>query len=164
MTTAAPMVPAGSAHLDLASAYEQVVEHEARKAVPVAERVTRWQQFGRPAISAAILLVAAWLWLLPPAWLTPTPDRAVIWPEGPAGTDLLLLNAADAIQLFRVHAGRLPQGGEVDSLIPNVALQTIPGGGFELQAPNGTTLTAPASAALLLLGYEIASPPGGPQQ
>jgi hypothetical protein len=152
--------PPAKAPLDLASAYDKVLEHEALKALPVAERVTLWQRFGRPMVAVVVFMVAAWLWLFPPAWLTPQPDRPVIWPEGPAGTQLLLVNAADAIELFRQNAGRLPLGPEVDSVVPSLLLRPGTGGGFELQAPDGTTLSAPPPAARSVLGYEIASPPG----
>ena len=157
---AAAARPAAPAPLDLASAYDKVLEQEALKAVPMVVRVTRWRRFGRPLAGVGVLMVAAWIWLLPPAWLMPRPDRPVIWPEGPAGTQLLLVNAADAIELFRQNAGRLPLGSEVDSVVPSVLLRPGLAGGFELQAPDGTILSAPPTAARSVLGYEIASPPG----
>lgn len=157
---AAAIRPAAPAPLDLASAYDKVLAHEALKAVPVVVRVTRWRRFGRPLAGVGVLIVAAWIWLLPPAWLTPRTDRPVIWPEGPAGTQLLLVNAADAIELFRQNAGRLPLGSEVDSVVPSVLLRPGLAGGFELQAPDGTILSAPPTAARSVLGYEIANPPG----
>ena len=155
--SAAPPAPA---HLDLSTAYDKVVEDEALKAVPVVELLTRWRRFGRPATGGVVLAIAAWFWLLPPAWLSPPPDRAVVWPAGPSGTQLLLVNAADAIELFRRNTGRLPQGLEVDSVVPSLLLRPAPNGGFELQALDGTTLNAPPPAEQTVLGFEIASPLG----
>ena len=157
---AVPATAPAAAPLDLASAYDKVLEHEALKAIPVAERVTLWHRFGRPIAGAMVCLAAGWIWFLPPAWLTPTPDQAVIWPKGPAGSNLLLVNAADAVESFRRNAGRLPLGAEADSVAPRVLMRALVGGGFELQAPDGTTLTAPAPEARAALGYQIVSPPG----
>ena len=157
---AAPTAAPVPAPLDLASAFDKVLEYEAEKAALVLERVTLWHRFGRTLAGLMICLAAVWIWFLPPAWLTPVPDQAVIFPTGPAGTKLLLVNSADAIELFRRHAGRLPVGAEVDSVAPRMLLRALVGGGFELQAPDGTTLTAPPPEARAGLGYEIVSPPG----
>jgi hypothetical protein len=151
-TTAAPVAPGPS---DLVGAYRQVLVHEAEKDLQTPERVSPWHRFGRQLGGVAISLVCVWLWLLPPAWLAPPPEQRAIWPKGEAGSHLLLINTADAIELFRESTGRLPQGAEVDSVAPSVTLRLLQDGGFELRAPDGQYLMAPPPSARSAMGYEL---------
>lgn len=139
----------------LVGAFRDVLEAEALKAVPAPEHLTWWRRIGRPVAAGAIVLTAAWLWFWPPGWLAPAPGPVVLWPPGPAGRHLLLVNSADAIVLFRERSGRLPAGAELDTVAPGVGFQPLPDGGFELQSAAGDTLRAPPHSPLSGMSYEL---------
>ncbi len=137
--TAAPAAEAPG----LLGAYREVLEHETQKAIVLPERMSWWRRIGRPFMGVLIVLTAGWLWLLPPTWLNPAPGPEVSWPTGPGGSELLLINAADAIVLFRATRGRFPAGLELDTVAPGASFTPLPDGGFELLAANGHVLLAP---------------------
>jgi len=145
---------------NLLGAYREVLEDEAHKSLGELEPVSLWHRVSRPLVGISAFLVAAWLWFLPPAWLVSAPEPAVLWPAGETGSNLLLINAADAIELFRQTRGRLPQNAEVDSVAPRVAFIPLQDGGFELRSPTGYSLHAPPPWAQATLGYELGDPPG----
>ncbi len=154
----APAQPAETP--SLLGAYREVLDHETQKAIVQPERRSWWHRLGRPLMDAGIVVTAAWLWFLPPAWLSPTPGPDVSWPTGPGGSELLLINAADAIVNFRVTRGRFPERLELDTVAPGVSFTPLPTGGFELLAGSGHHLVAPPPGGMNILSYELSDPPG----
>lgn len=160
---AARQGPAPAAAVDtpgLLGAYREVLEHESQKAVSRPERMSWWHRVGRPLAGACIVLTAGWLWILPPDWLQPAPAPPVAWPVSPGGNQLLLINTADAIVLFQQTTGRLPAGAELDSVAARVSFHARPDGGFDLRAPDGSTLIAPPPGSVPAGGYELVDAPG----
>lgn len=145
----------------LLGAYREVLEHETLKAIVRPERVSWWRRIGRPLLGVLIALTAGWLWFLPPGWLSPAPGPEVAWPAGPGGSELLLINAADAIVLFRTTQGRFPEGMELDTVAPGVSFAPLPDGGFELGAADGHILLAPPPGTMAALSYELRDAPEG---
>jgi hypothetical protein len=155
---AQPGVPTGPAASTLVGAYREVLAQEQQKGVVQPEAVSWWRRFGRPLAAGLLLLIAAWLWLRPPAWLHPAPGPDVAWPAGPAGSQLLLINGADAIVLFREQTGRLPGSAELDTIAPGVRMQGQDDGGFRLEAEDGSVLVAPPRRGRSELVYDLVDP------
>jgi hypothetical protein len=145
----------------LLGAYREVLEHESQKDMVRPERLSWWHRIGRPLVGLLLGVTAGWLWLLPPAWLSPSPGPLVTWPSGPAGRELHLINAADAIVLFRNTRGRFPDAMELDTVAPGVSLAPLPDGGFELRAADGHILLAPPPGTMAALSYELRDAPVG---
>ena len=93
---------------------------------------------GRLAVAAVLVIVAAWVWLAPPAFLRAAPGPAPDPARVEAGLRLAVALQAERLLAHRVEARRLPDYlREVGATLPGLDYRRIDGGTFLLRARSG---------------------------
>lgn len=92
----------------------------------------------RLALAALLTAVAMWLWILPPAFLSPSPPPALTQERAEAALRVGMALQAERILEHRIRARRLPDFlREVGDTLPGIRYTRLDAGTFSLEGSSG---------------------------